>query len=246
MRRIDRPALSTEATAYLGKRTQILAETPNPSEAVSAQWKAAKSTKAFEEILGTLLRMASGRERCMYCEDSAGTDIEHFYPKSRYPARAFDWDNYLLACSHCNSNRKRDRFPRFKDGRPKLIDPTADDPADHLKLIIESGEFASTSPEGLKSIDVFGLNRERLTRGRVSAWMTAISLIREYRTLRASNAEIDQRAADEYLRTIREAPFASVLATIGSLFAQGRAGLDWDVCDAVTKFPEMFENSIRS
>lgn len=241
MRRIDRLPLPTGVTTYLDGRATRLSRDPNPSEAVGAQWKSAKATRAFEEILETLLRMASGRERCMYCEDSAGTDIEHFYPKSKYPERAFSWENYLLACSHCNSNKKRDRFPRFRDGQPKLIDPTAEDPAAHLRLLFHSGELASTSVQGLKSIEVFGLNRERLTRGRVDAWKTAIALIREYGHLRDGEAEFDQRAADEYLRTIRGASFASVLTMIGALFTQGGLGLDRDICTLIERFPELIE-----
>lgn len=227
--------------AYLASRTTRLAKEPDPHGVVSTHWKSAKGTKSFEEIHGVLLLMASGRERCMYCEDSAGTDIEHFYPKSRYPQRAFSGDNYLLACSHCNSNRKRDRFPLTKGGQPKLIDPTSDNPRAHLRLLIDTGELAAITSMGLKSIDVFGLNRERLTRGRSDAWRTALILMREYSALRDSTAAFDQLAADEYLRTIRDASFASVRDTIGSLFTRGGLGLDRDICELVARFPELVD-----
>lgn len=93
----------------------------------------------------------------MYCEDSAGTDIEHFYPKSRYPTRAFHWPNYLWACSHCNSNLKRTQFP-LHGKRPALIDPCAVDPMKHLQFLPSTGEYAAIGPRGAASINVFGLN----------------------------------------------------------------------------------------
>ena len=55
--------------------------------------------------------MAPGVQRCMYCLDSLGTDIDHFEPKSRRPLRTFCWHNHLLACSRCNSNYKREEYP---------------------------------------------------------------------------------------------------------------------------------------
>ncbi|NOY25886.1 MAG: HNH endonuclease, partial [Oligoflexia bacterium] len=102
--------------------------------------------------------MASGRARCMYCEDSLGTDIDHFRPKADFPQRAFAWPNYLLACSHCNSNLKRNAFPIDGNGDPLLLDPSADNPAEHLLFSPSTGEFVSVGAKGQESIRVFGLN----------------------------------------------------------------------------------------
>ncbi|MBW8876770.1 MAG: hypothetical protein JF614_17545 [Acidobacteria bacterium] len=109
--------------------------------------------------------MASGLERCMYCEDSEGTAIEHFWPKSVYPERAFDWLNYLIACSRCNSNFKRDQFPLDAAGAPLLVNPSEEEPLDHLSFSPSTGRFEPRSPKGDPSIDVFGLNRTTLTKG---------------------------------------------------------------------------------
>ena len=116
-----------------------------------------KAPATFEEIRETLQAMAPGIERCMYCESSEATHIEHFWPKRRAPCRAFDWNNYLLACSACNSNHKRDRFPR-KNGRPLLINPVEEDPINHLALS-PKGKYVPITPEGEHSITVFGLDR---------------------------------------------------------------------------------------
>jgi uncharacterized protein (TIGR02646 family) len=46
---------------------------------------------------------------CNYCEQSEANDIEHIHPKSFFPGRTFDWENYILACKQCNSGHKLDK-----------------------------------------------------------------------------------------------------------------------------------------
>ncbi len=67
------------------KRTQLVAAKPSDAERakeVNRLWDS-KDNKAFDEIKKNLRDMAPGLERCMYCEDSAGNDIEHFWPALR-------------------------------------------------------------------------------------------------------------------------------------------------------------------
>lgn len=66
----------------------------------------------------------------MYCLDSHGSDIEHFWPKAVYPESMFVWLNLLLCCTSCG-NYKGDQFP-VQAGRPLLIDPTVDNPWESL------------------------------------------------------------------------------------------------------------------
>lgn len=44
---------------------------------------------------------------CSYCETriNANLAIEHVRPKSKMPELALSWDNFLLACSSCNSTK---------------------------------------------------------------------------------------------------------------------------------------------
>lgn len=119
-----------------------------------------------------LALMALGIERCMYCGENLGTDIDHFEPISRAPLRTFDWLNHLLACSFCNSNQKRSAFPCDADGNRLLIDPTNEDPADYLKLILQSGRYRDLTPKGTATIKVFDLNRRALVRGRQNVFAT--------------------------------------------------------------------------
>jgi len=57
----------------------------------------------FGAIRAALRNMASGAERCHYCEDSLGSQVEHVRPKSLYPDHAFRWLNYVLSCQPCNT-----------------------------------------------------------------------------------------------------------------------------------------------
>jgi hypothetical protein len=146
----------------------------------------------------------------MYCEDSLGTDIEHFWPKMAYPERAFAWDNYLLACSHCNSNLKRTQFPLDDSGAPRLIDPTRDEPAKHLMFLPSNGEFDACGPKGEDTILVFGLNDDapprRLPTGRRDALVCLTALLIEYdRRVEKGRGHADIK--DVMLRH----PFGSVL-----------------------------------
>ena len=83
---------------------------------------------------------------CAYCDrELPGTDrgdVDHFRPKNIYWWLAYQFDNYLLACSACNSSYKIKRFPilppdqaytyanraQIAQERRALIDPVADQP----------------------------------------------------------------------------------------------------------------------
>ncbi|MFI5838855.1 HNH endonuclease [Catenuloplanes sp. NPDC051500] len=161
----------------------------------------------YTPVKEALCSMAPGRERCMYCGDNHGTDVDHFEPVARNPLRTFDWLNHLLACSNCNSHQKRDRFPCDADGRPLLIDPTAEDPADHLFLSLSVGEYKALSDKGARTIEVCDLNRALLARGRMQARRVVAMALRGWRDDRDAG---DAAGMAEKVLTIREQPFADV------------------------------------
>ncbi|MDY0810698.1 hypothetical protein [Kitasatospora purpeofusca] len=66
----------------------------------------------------------------------------------RHPVSAFDWTNHVLACSLCNSHLKKAVFPLDPDGKPLLIDPTAEDPTPHLRLVLAVGQYHPLTPGG--------------------------------------------------------------------------------------------------
>ena len=97
MRHIQRLQLSPGTLAFLSKRSKAVAAAADAWAEAGRLWDL-QANKAFREIREVLRRMAPGIERCMYCEDSHGTAIAHFWPRAGYPDRAFDWLNYLIAC----------------------------------------------------------------------------------------------------------------------------------------------------
>jgi uncharacterized protein (TIGR02646 family) len=104
-------ALSDTALAQLAHyQAKINAKASYAEQVAEAKqlWK--PSHKIFNEITDKLVAMCPGTRRCCYCEDARGDDIEHFRPKTLYPELTFEWANYLLACSACNSNEKRNQF----------------------------------------------------------------------------------------------------------------------------------------
>ncbi|WP_197041391.1 hypothetical protein [Chondromyces apiculatus] len=135
-----------------------------------------------EEVRHALKQMAGGVERCMYCEDSAGHAIEHFWPRSRFPERAFCWENLLLTCDRCNNHHKRTQFPLSLQGEPLLVDPTAEEPGMHLELRPREGLMLARegSAKGETTIGVLGLNRYELRKGRKIAWTGLQALVERY------------------------------------------------------------------
>lgn len=138
MRRVHRTALPATAQTYLDQRRQASMAARN----VEGAWKTARQTQRMRAVLGVLQKMAGARERCMYCVDSHGSDIEHFWPKSAYPQRAFVWSNLLLCCTECG-RFKGDQFPLSPAGEPALVDPSAEDPWEYLDFDPDTGNLTA-------------------------------------------------------------------------------------------------------
>jgi uncharacterized protein (TIGR02646 family) len=194
-----------------GLATRLAQRTTQLKSSGASALEARKAWKSAPEKAGVrthLARMAPGIQRCMYCGESRGTDIDHFEPIKEAPAGTFEWLNHLLACGSCNSNEKRDKFPRDDDDVPLLIDPTREDPSRHLHLILKTGKYRALTVRGSESIKVFGLNRDDLARGRMIAFATRGAVLCHAHALflqaRASEAE-------RCLRALAEEPHASVL-----------------------------------
>lgn len=134
------------------------------------------------DVFPAVLQLFS--EKCAYCETpviSMLADIDHFRPRAsvaedaRHPGYwwlANRWDNIFLACRVCNA-AKSNRFPledeklrAFIVGgevyeQPLLLDPTADNPAEHF-VYDEGGFVASDTLRGQTTIAQLRLNRASL------------------------------------------------------------------------------------
>ncbi|MEE6185088.1 P-loop NTPase fold protein [Bacillus pretiosus] len=94
--------------------------------------------------------------KCVYCETFLGRigngDVEHFFPKSKYPGLTFEWSNMFFACNTCNSLKKNTDPNTFK-----IVHPSQDNPSDHLKLNRE-GVYIPLTEKGSNTINLFRLN----------------------------------------------------------------------------------------
>jgi len=213
MRRLARAPLGKKLRVWLWRHARVVLAAGDPAAVASKRWA---SRRPFDVRYKTALRealqrMASGVERCMYCEESAAYPIEHFWPKSRFPERTFCWENLLVACDHCNNRCKGDRFPVDERGEPLLINPTAEDPSAHLELRPREGVLVprAGSRKGTTTIDLFKLNRRHtLIQGRKDAWFALQQLIVNYAGYREAGR---QEFAAMCMQSIRNYPFSAAL-----------------------------------
>lgn len=227
--------LSSAAIDFLRERTTAVREAADPRTEAIRLW--GLQGKAFREVREILKEMASGVERCMYCEDSAGVAIDHFRPKGLYPERTFDWLNYLLACSVCNSNFKRDQFPLDERNEPLLLNPADDDPLDHLQFT-STGHVISETLKGEWSIRVYGLDRETLQRGRRNTWVLLQSIVIAYAQ---ALEEGDSDWARRLEQGAREHQYSGVLAALVRLAAKRDPdlGIRPELLTAIQQHPEI-------
>jgi uncharacterized protein (TIGR02646 family) len=185
MRRVTRAPLTPSDQRKLDRKQAIADHQIQEGTFMpEAEWKRARKTKLLRAILAVLKSMMGDRERCMYCLDSHGTDIEHFWPKTPYPEKMFKWPNLLLCCTECG-RLKGDRFP-LSDDLPLLIDPTSEDPWSHLDFDPDTGNVVARfdieqndwSPKGLKTVEILQLDRrEALAAGYKRTFNRISSLI---------------------------------------------------------------------
>ncbi len=153
------------------------------------KWDSVRKTKLLAGIERTLKSMMGDRQRCMYCVDSHGSDIEHFWPKAHYPERVFVWENLLLCCTKCG-RLKGDSFPLEK-GLPLIVDPSSEDPWDFLDFDPETGIISAKwesaldtfSPKGNKTEEILRLSRrEELSSGYRKTWRSLCLTVSRFLT----------------------------------------------------------------
>lgn len=118
MRAISRASLELSTRLELNRRARAVAD----RSPVQAEWESFRRSVHGRAVVRALAAMSGERRRCMYCQDSLGSDVEHFRPKVLFPELAFRWSNLLLICSACN-RRKSSTSPDSVGG-VSLIDPT--------------------------------------------------------------------------------------------------------------------------
>jgi 5-methylcytosine-specific restriction endonuclease McrA len=166
--------------------------------------------------------IAEAHGKCVYCESKIihlyFGDIEHFWPKSKFPEKGLDLENLGLACARCN-NAKGD----FWDENILLLNPYVDEP-DHE--VFAHGVFLKRRPgrpRALLTIKRLDLNRPALVERRMERIELLESLADQYANAPAGavkdliRAELLQQAADE-----------SEYAIFVRAYIETACGLQWD------------------
>lgn len=127
--------------------------------------------RALAELSGQL---------CAYCEKrlERSWQVDHFLPQAEFPWLSYCWDNLLPTCPGCNSRkrafvplplpqamlvdpvlaaerpgaqpfRKAELLPTLGD---RLVDPSFDDPAEHLRFIPEVPAWEGTTRIGQRTV----------------------------------------------------------------------------------------------
>lgn len=159
-----RPALPAATSARLQSDTTAITRATNPKAEATRLYDNARVAPWFTPVIDTLRTMAGTGENCMWCSSSESSQVEHYRPKSVYPELALSWDNYLWACSVCNSVYKGNRFPT---GAEQLLDPAAESIWDYFfiddtGLLTPHFDPATQQPHrrAVSTRDLIRLNRE--------------------------------------------------------------------------------------
>lgn len=78
------------------------------------------SDARWRDFHGDLRRAFAGL--CAYCEERDKGVVDHFRPKSKFPALVYAWSNWLFACHNCNQAKGK-RWPLSE-----YVDPCSDSP----------------------------------------------------------------------------------------------------------------------
>ncbi|WP_437293911.1 HNH endonuclease [Sorangium sp. So ce426] len=150
--------------------------------------------RADERVRQAIAGMSHGF--CAYCQSPVSSNhpgtkgeekppgqVEHFRPKARFPAQAYDWKNYFMACMACNG-AKHDRWPAGGYVRPDEGDPGS------RFVFAENGEIAAREgdEQARRTVEDFGLTRYWLTQHRGTAIQCHLDFVR--RLMRCSGIEL--------------------------------------------------------
>ncbi|WP_179998174.1 MULTISPECIES: HNH endonuclease [unclassified Acinetobacter] len=98
----------------------------------------------------------SSYQKCAFCEstpkDSGNIEVEHFYPKSIYHDKTFDWENFLPSCRKCNDSKLAHDV-----GVEPILNPYESDfdPSEHFEFTL--ARMKGKTEIAKMTIDVCGL-----------------------------------------------------------------------------------------
>jgi len=135
MLKVNCPSLPRNLQVYLARQRER-----------NAPWRSLNDSRSARAIKETLRN--AFHDKCGYCEQIEAQTVDHFVPQST-PEMRWGWDNYVLACDVCQSN-KHDR-PPFDDQGLQMVNPRHDDPIRFLYFVLETG-LVTPRPESAETI----------------------------------------------------------------------------------------------
>jgi len=243
--------LDASAQADLQQKQALIDAVPDYSDRVDLAnnyWTNRKNNAAFngtDGVKAVLMAMCHGLQRCCYCEDSLGDEIEHIFPKALFPEKTFVWENYLFACGGCNSPKSskyaifdssgtfhqlvapKDKTLRAQPPTPYIsavINPREDNPMDFWELDLTDFTFRITVTAGSSNYQkanytlnelLYLNNRENLVQGRATAYIHFKNLVYTY----SNTSTIDPIRGG---KIIRKSPFFHVWLEIVRQFNDGK------------------------
>jgi uncharacterized protein (TIGR02646 family) len=160
-----------------------------------------------EKLAAKKALFAGSHQKCGYCEcnttEGAYTQIDHYKPKSRYPALVFEWENFVPSCAQCNG------FKSDHDtGTEPIINPYEINPGEafyynRTRIKSKEGGYFNRAD---KTIEVCSLNRDELlyARARILAKLDKACAAMESALKEYENAGTEKEK-QKYRRNIKEA-----------------------------------------
>lgn len=117
-------------------------------------------------------------EKCVYCESKLPVgETDHLLPVSFRPELIVDWENLLLACKECNTNKGH-----YYSAEEPLVDPSREDPDEYLYFFGPAIMPRNGSAKGYRTISKLKLSRLDLLQRRLERVDRLRPLIQEWRT----------------------------------------------------------------
>lgn len=192
MLKVKRTSLPNDLDECLMKRQAKANSSIKPPDEI---WKLFRKDRKYKKFQTHLRQVFNGK--CAYCEDNAGTDIEHFWPKSPHEdnqhngcsSRMFEWENLFSSCDYCNT-LKGAKMGWNADGQPKLLNPCLEDPYKFFNISIDGWisprlEMSASDIEKANyTIELFELNLRSTSlkrrKNNIQIFLNALKLLNEF------------------------------------------------------------------
>ena len=172
VKRGDAPSDFTQYAAFWQEEFQ----TEKRRYSASEFWTKIRKRKKMKYYAMVLFSVFN--RKCAYCESKMAhvspAHIEHYRPKSdeRFVTLMFDWNNLFISCPACNTS-KGNKFPEC-NGHTCLIDPTHEEPSEHLEFC--SVQVVGKTRRGEHTISLVNLRRSELEEQR-GIWLLIIDAL---------------------------------------------------------------------